>query len=325
MFLVRSRRAVLAVRIMLPKVGMSAQHGMAVSAPSMSDAAKHAAVHGQPGHAVVLGPMKTRDRSEKKVKGEMDGNWGGLTDISRHTIVAAHHGHLPGLVDTARQHMEAAGFKLSHVKHQTTDTGYRGTLTNWQHPNGHHMELQFMDKNMAAAKGSGHAHYEVTREIESKYPGHQLKNLVGAAARKAASGKAAAVAPEDAATYRHHFRAQQQIYSAAHESTLHTHPDSVMMRKGVKGVRSYGNPTYGGAKKMSDPFNFDKKKYYDFDDIPATREHGGAMPVLHHADGTHQEIPLSRFYQKAQEVTPEKYAQVVADHKAWHERHGTKK
>lgn len=122
------------------------------------------------GKSVIFGRMKGVERAKEKVVGEQGGDWRGLTDVSRATVVGEHHADLHDLIARTRKVLTGEGFQLVFVRdyyQRPSPAGYRGALTKWRHPNGHVCEVQFIDRHMLNAQEEGRKQYEQARSIAS--------------------------------------------------------------------------------------------------------------------------------------------------------------
>lgn len=120
------------------------------------------------GPVVVIGPMKSKERSEEKVKADGGGDWATLTDVVRATVAVDTMAQVGNVV----QHLQARGMKLARQPtdrfSNPTDAGYRDLMLKVEYPNGHIGEIQVQIKGMLKAKEQAHPLYEKVRTIEGK-------------------------------------------------------------------------------------------------------------------------------------------------------------
>ena len=128
---------------------------------------KVAEVSEKPGPAIVIGPMKTQERSAEKVAadGGKDG-WSSLTDVVRATVAVDSMKQVGDVV----KHLEDRGMKLAQLPkdrfENPTDAHYRDLMLKVAYPNGHVGEIQVQLKPMLEAKSEAHKFYETTRSLE---------------------------------------------------------------------------------------------------------------------------------------------------------------
>jgi len=122
----------------------------------------------EPGPMVVIGPMKSKERSEEKVKADGAGDWSTLTDVVRSTVAVDTMSQVGDVV----RHLQAHGIQLARKPTDRftnpTVAGYRDLMLKVKYPNGHVGEIQVQIKGMLKAKEKAHGHYEKVRSIEAK-------------------------------------------------------------------------------------------------------------------------------------------------------------
>ena len=120
----------------------------------------------KPGPIVVIGPMKTKERSKEKVEADCDGDWSYLGDAVRASVAVDSMDQLDDVMDKLRK----SGLKVARKPNdrfaKPTSVGYRDIMMNVVFPNGHVGELQLHLKSVLKAKDQGHKFYETVRKIE---------------------------------------------------------------------------------------------------------------------------------------------------------------
>lgn len=88
--------------------------------------------HGPTRKITFLGPMKTRERAESKIRTDYGGDAGRITDIVRGSVSVPHVDDVPHAVEVLRKHADAQGFdivkpknRFHHEKGSRTHTGAR--------------------------------------------------------------------------------------------------------------------------------------------------------------------------------------------------------
>ena len=149
------------------------------------------------GPIVVIGPMKTRESFDRKVRDE-GGTQGpaSVTDIVRSTIAVDSMSQVHDVV----QKLEERGAKLAALPKDRfsnpTEAGYRDLMLKVQYPSGHVGEIQVQLKPMLAAKEGGHRLYETSRALQPKVQSRSMTK-------------------DNWHTYDHAMREQRKLYDAA--------------------------------------------------------------------------------------------------------------
>lgn len=118
---------------------------------------------------LFLGPIKKKERAQRKVDGEYDGDWGKVTDLIRATISVSSFDE----VHQAVAAVKAAGLHLAQRPKdkfaEPTHAGYRDLMTIVKLPNGMLAELQYHLKPITAAKAVHHHDYAEMGKLQAKY------------------------------------------------------------------------------------------------------------------------------------------------------------
>ncbi len=121
---------------------------------------------------LFMGKLKGEARAKQKVESEYGGEWSKVRDMVRATIAVPSVTQLPKVL----KELKNAGIELAQKPKNNLvkplPGGYRDLNLIVKLPNGMVAELQVHVKPMTVAKGIGHKHYEVSREIEAKYQKH---------------------------------------------------------------------------------------------------------------------------------------------------------
>lgn len=149
---------------------------------------------------LFMGPIKKKDRAQRKVDGEYEGDWNKVTDIVRATISVATFAD----VHKAVAAVEAAGLHLAQRPKdkfaEPTHAGYRDLMTIVKLPNGMLAELQYHLKPITAAKAEHHHDYAEMGKLQTKY-GEEAPS--------------SAWSDEDHAAFHHFVGRQKKGYGAA--------------------------------------------------------------------------------------------------------------
>ena len=122
-----------------------------------------------PGVVIMIGPLKTRKRSEEKIKADKDMSWKDIGDLVRSSIAVDSADQIPHVMKKLRD----SGLKLARRPKDRFEKpapgNYRDILMNVTYPNGHVGELQLHLKPLLKAKNEeGHKIYDKIRPITEK-------------------------------------------------------------------------------------------------------------------------------------------------------------
>jgi hypothetical protein len=122
------------------------------------------------GPAVVVAPLKGKERARQKVQADYAGNWDELRDVLRATIKCDSVDELHQAVAGLKQ----AGIEMAKAPKNRFDNptpeGYRDALLVVKVPGSDMLaEVQLHLSHVLAAKDAGHEHYNTIRDIHAKY------------------------------------------------------------------------------------------------------------------------------------------------------------
>ncbi|SMF93941.1 hypothetical protein SAMN02949497_1237 [Methylomagnum ishizawai] len=125
---------------------------------------------GAKGPAIVVAPLKGKERARQKVRADYAGKWKKLRDVLRASIkcdtVEELHKVVEGLKASGIQLAKAPKDRFQHP----TPEGYRDALLIVKVPGSDMLaEIQLHLSHILAAKSAGHEHYNVIRDIHAKY------------------------------------------------------------------------------------------------------------------------------------------------------------
>jgi hypothetical protein len=125
------------------------------------------------GSVIILGTIKSRERSAEKVEVDYKGDWSKLKDVIRGTVAVDGAGDIPNTVKALDKKMSDMGYSLLQQPKNNYEkpmgTGYRDINLIYSSPEGFPMEVQINTKSMLQAKqGQGHKYYEEIRGIDSR-------------------------------------------------------------------------------------------------------------------------------------------------------------
>lgn len=222
----------------------------------------------KPGPVVVIGPMKSQERSKEKVEADFGGDWSRLTDAVRASVAVDSFDQLDEVV----KKLKKAGLKLARKPKDRfanpTEAGYRDMLLNVKYPNGHVGELQLHLKPVLKAKDQGHKFYEEVRSIEAKASKEGRKEMTADELR---------------------------IVNEANKKSRDLY------------AKAWAEATKVKAGKTAMEREAAKTKYYDYEGMPAYWA-GAKFPVIVQGKGKQTVVyKLQKFFETATPITEEEF------------------
>lgn len=233
----------------------------------------------KPGPVILIGPLKSRERSKEKVDADYGGDWSKLGDIVRSSVAVDSMNQLEDVVSK----LKSMGLKLARKPKDRfahpTEGGYRDMLLSVEYPGGHVGEMQLHLKPILKAKDAAHKVYEKVRSIEADAKKAGRKDLT----------------PEEMKTIEAANAKMKKMYDDAWKKA----GGSASMSKEALAQRVVARVLMAS-----------RTKYYDFGDVPA-RWDWMKFPVKVTPGAKRVVYELEKFFTEATPISKAKFDSMV--------------